>query len=213
MSVIETAHALLDPVEQYIPRVLDLIWMRLLEMPFCMRPPSPAFGSWERARGCTDCAATWLWHLSQHAVFPVPVVLSEGALWKHLLTSFAQLYTLIKKKIDARALDKLFGPLFGSLECWIADACTAVQILLFRSWFDCSLKRRCRFGTSVCGFILGQVYASTSGDEYPRDGAGYPGSKPGPVYPGTFYMQGVWISTTWTGSMDFCTTLFFQDDV
>ncbi|XP_046712735.1 transcription factor 3b isoform X1 [Silurus meridionalis] len=33
------------------------------------------------------------------------------------------------------------------------------------------------------------VYASTSGDEYPRDGAGYPASKPGPVYPGSFYMQ------------------------
>ncbi|XP_060736619.1 transcription factor 3b isoform X3 [Tachysurus vachellii] len=33
------------------------------------------------------------------------------------------------------------------------------------------------------------VYASTSGDEYPRDGAGYPGSKTGPVYPGSFYMQ------------------------
>ncbi|KAK3533589.1 hypothetical protein QTP70_023416, partial [Hemibagrus guttatus] len=33
------------------------------------------------------------------------------------------------------------------------------------------------------------VYASTSGDEYPRDGAGYPGSKAGPVYPGSFYMQ------------------------
>uniref|UniRef100_A0A8B9JBW2 Transcription factor E2-alpha n=1 Tax=Astyanax mexicanus TaxID=7994 RepID=A0A8B9JBW2_ASTMX len=33
------------------------------------------------------------------------------------------------------------------------------------------------------------VYASTSGDEYPRDGVGYPGSKTGPVYPGSFYMQ------------------------
>ncbi|XP_076880596.1 transcription factor 3b isoform X2 [Brachyhypopomus gauderio] len=33
------------------------------------------------------------------------------------------------------------------------------------------------------------VYASTSADEYPRDGAGYPASKPGPVYPGSFYMQ------------------------
>ncbi|XP_066503614.1 transcription factor 3b isoform X2 [Hoplias malabaricus] len=33
------------------------------------------------------------------------------------------------------------------------------------------------------------VYASTSGDEYPRDSVGYPGSKTGPVYPGSFYMQ------------------------
>ncbi|XP_030639879.1 transcription factor 3b isoform X2 [Chanos chanos] len=33
------------------------------------------------------------------------------------------------------------------------------------------------------------VYASTSGDEYSRDGAGYPGSKTGGVYPGSFYMQ------------------------
>ncbi|XP_062868442.1 transcription factor 3b isoform X2 [Trichomycterus rosablanca] len=33
------------------------------------------------------------------------------------------------------------------------------------------------------------VYASTSGEEYPRDSAGYPGSKPGHVYPGSFYMQ------------------------
>lgn len=34
-----------------------------------------------------------------------------------------------------------------------------------------------------------QVYASTSGDEYSRDN-GYPGSKSGAVYPGSFYMQG-----------------------
>uniref|UniRef100_A0A4W4FXD9 Transcription factor E2-alpha n=1 Tax=Electrophorus electricus TaxID=8005 RepID=A0A4W4FXD9_ELEEL len=33
------------------------------------------------------------------------------------------------------------------------------------------------------------VYASTSADEYPRDGAGYPTSKAAPVYPGSFYMQ------------------------
>uniref|UniRef100_A0A8C3G5B5 Transcription factor E2-alpha n=1 Tax=Cyclopterus lumpus TaxID=8103 RepID=A0A8C3G5B5_CYCLU len=32
------------------------------------------------------------------------------------------------------------------------------------------------------------VYASTSGDEYVRDNGGYPGAKPGAVYP--FYMQG-----------------------
>uniref|UniRef100_UPI003510A557 transcription factor 3b isoform X2 n=1 Tax=Osmerus mordax TaxID=8014 RepID=UPI003510A557 len=34
------------------------------------------------------------------------------------------------------------------------------------------------------------VYASTS-DEYVRDGGGYPGAKPGAVYPGSFYMQGL----------------------
>uniref|UniRef100_A0A665WHQ4 Transcription factor E2-alpha n=1 Tax=Echeneis naucrates TaxID=173247 RepID=A0A665WHQ4_ECHNA len=34
------------------------------------------------------------------------------------------------------------------------------------------------------------VYASTSGDEYTRDNGGYPGAKPGAVYPGSFYMQG-----------------------
>ncbi|KAL7397476.1 hypothetical protein ABVT39_022640 [Epinephelus coioides] len=33
------------------------------------------------------------------------------------------------------------------------------------------------------------VYASTSGDEYARDNGGYPGTKPGAVYPGSFYMQ------------------------
>ncbi|XP_056303265.1 transcription factor 3b isoform X2 [Danio aesculapii] len=33
------------------------------------------------------------------------------------------------------------------------------------------------------------VYAATSGDDYIRDGATYPGSKPGSVYPGSFYMQ------------------------
>ncbi|KAM9848956.1 transcription factor 3b isoform 5-T5 [Aulostomus maculatus] len=33
------------------------------------------------------------------------------------------------------------------------------------------------------------VYASTSGDEYARDNGGYPGGKPGAVYPGSFYMQ------------------------
>ncbi|XP_029580856.1 transcription factor E2-alpha isoform X3 [Salmo trutta] len=36
------------------------------------------------------------------------------------------------------------------------------------------------------------VYASASGEEYNRDGAGYPASKPGNVgYPGSFYMQGL----------------------
>uniref|UniRef100_A0A672YL68 Transcription factor E2-alpha n=1 Tax=Sphaeramia orbicularis TaxID=375764 RepID=A0A672YL68_9TELE len=34
------------------------------------------------------------------------------------------------------------------------------------------------------------VYASTSGDEYSRENGGYPGAKPGAVYPGSFYMQG-----------------------
>ncbi|XP_064791216.1 transcription factor E2-alpha-like isoform X7 [Oncorhynchus masou masou] len=34
------------------------------------------------------------------------------------------------------------------------------------------------------------VYAPSSGDEYARDNGGYPGTKPGSVYPGSFYMQG-----------------------
>uniref|UniRef100_A0A8C2DD22 Transcription factor E2-alpha n=1 Tax=Cyprinus carpio TaxID=7962 RepID=A0A8C2DD22_CYPCA len=38
------------------------------------------------------------------------------------------------------------------------------------------------------------VYAATSGDDYIRDGAAYPGSKPGSVYPGSFYMQGIYPS-------------------
>ncbi|KAG9350587.1 hypothetical protein JZ751_024476 [Albula glossodonta] len=33
------------------------------------------------------------------------------------------------------------------------------------------------------------VYASTSSEEYSRDTGGYPASKPGTVYPGSFYMQ------------------------
>ncbi|XP_010869979.1 transcription factor 3b isoform X3 [Esox lucius] len=33
------------------------------------------------------------------------------------------------------------------------------------------------------------VYPSTSGDDYARDNGGYPGTKPGSVYPGAFYMQ------------------------
>ncbi|XP_041863075.1 transcription factor 3b isoform X3 [Melanotaenia boesemani] len=33
------------------------------------------------------------------------------------------------------------------------------------------------------------VYASTSGDEFTSDNRGYPGAKPGAVYPGSFYMQ------------------------
>ncbi|XP_068447621.1 transcription factor 3b isoform X3 [Clinocottus analis] len=37
------------------------------------------------------------------------------------------------------------------------------------------------------------VYASTSGDEYARDNGGYPGAKPGAVYP--FYMQDPWSSS------------------
>lgn len=38
-----------------------------------------------------------------------------------------------------------------------------------------------------------QVYAATSGDDYIRDSAAFPGSKPGSVYPGSFYMQGVYM--------------------
>ncbi|XP_075895534.1 transcription factor 3b isoform X3 [Nelusetta ayraudi] len=38
------------------------------------------------------------------------------------------------------------------------------------------------------------VYASTSGDEYARDNGGYPGAKPGAVYPASFYMQDPWSS-------------------
>uniref|UniRef100_A0A3Q2UDK2 Transcription factor E2-alpha n=1 Tax=Fundulus heteroclitus TaxID=8078 RepID=A0A3Q2UDK2_FUNHE len=34
------------------------------------------------------------------------------------------------------------------------------------------------------------VYAPTSGEEFARDNGGYPGAKPGTVYPGSFYMQG-----------------------
>uniref|UniRef100_A0A3Q2T868 Transcription factor E2-alpha n=1 Tax=Fundulus heteroclitus TaxID=8078 RepID=A0A3Q2T868_FUNHE len=33
------------------------------------------------------------------------------------------------------------------------------------------------------------VYAPTSGEEFARDNGGYPGAKPGTVYPGSFYMQ------------------------
>uniref|UniRef100_A0A8C9TPV4 Transcription factor E2-alpha n=1 Tax=Scleropages formosus TaxID=113540 RepID=A0A8C9TPV4_SCLFO len=33
------------------------------------------------------------------------------------------------------------------------------------------------------------VHASTSGEEYHRDNTGYPSSKPGAVYPGSFYVQ------------------------
>uniref|UniRef100_A0A673WWX9 Transcription factor E2-alpha n=1 Tax=Salmo trutta TaxID=8032 RepID=A0A673WWX9_SALTR len=36
---------------------------------------------------------------------------------------------------------------------------------------------------------FGKVYASSSGDEYARDNGVYPGTKPGSVYPGSFYMQ------------------------
>lgn len=86
-----------DPVEQYILRVLDLIWMRLLEMPFCVCPPSSAFGSWERARGCTDCAATWLWHLSQHAVFLVSVTFIWGSTVETLAHVICTTYKLMKK--------------------------------------------------------------------------------------------------------------------
>ena len=46
---------------------------------------------------------------------------------------------------------------------------------------------RCISYVVMC--VCVQVYASTS-DEYVRDGGGYPGAKPGAVYPGSFYMQG-----------------------
>nr|XP_029488334.1 transcription factor E2-alpha-like isoform X3 [Oncorhynchus nerka] len=45
------------------------------------------------------------------------------------------------------------------------------------------------------------VYASSSGDEYARDNGGYPGTKPGSVYPGSFYMQeGLHPSDPWASS-------------
>ncbi|KAM8874951.1 transcription factor 3b isoform 7-T7 [Spinachia spinachia] len=44
------------------------------------------------------------------------------------------------------------------------------------------------------------VYASTSGDEYARDNGGYPGAKPGAVYP--FYMQeDPWSSTGYSAML------------
>ncbi|XP_077441280.1 transcription factor 3b isoform X5 [Vanacampus margaritifer] len=46
------------------------------------------------------------------------------------------------------------------------------------------------------------VYASTSGDEYARDNGGYPGGKPGTVYPGSFYMQeDLWPSTGYSAML------------
>ncbi|XP_061634622.1 transcription factor 3b isoform X5 [Phyllopteryx taeniolatus] len=46
------------------------------------------------------------------------------------------------------------------------------------------------------------VYASTSGDEYARDNGGYPGGKPGTVYPGSFYMQeDPWSSTGYSAML------------
>ncbi|XP_031719936.1 transcription factor 3b isoform X4 [Anarrhichthys ocellatus] len=50
------------------------------------------------------------------------------------------------------------------------------------------------------------VYASTSGDEYARDNGGYPGAKPGAVYP--FYMQGN-LSHNIPGMNLFCWPAFF----
>nr|XP_033477504.1 transcription factor 3b isoform X3 [Epinephelus lanceolatus] len=50
------------------------------------------------------------------------------------------------------------------------------------------------------------VYASTSGDEYARDNGGYPGTKPGAVYPGSFYMQGN-IALNITGINLLCDTI------
>ncbi|XP_037625550.1 transcription factor 3b isoform X4 [Sebastes umbrosus] len=45
------------------------------------------------------------------------------------------------------------------------------------------------------------VYASTSGDEYARDNGGYPGAKPGAVYPGSFYMQDPWSSSGYSAML------------
>ncbi|KAL7397475.1 hypothetical protein ABVT39_022640 [Epinephelus coioides] len=45
------------------------------------------------------------------------------------------------------------------------------------------------------------VYASTSGDEYARDNGGYPGTKPGAVYPGSFYMQDPWSSSGYSAML------------
>ncbi|XP_034560495.1 transcription factor 3b isoform X3 [Notolabrus celidotus] len=45
------------------------------------------------------------------------------------------------------------------------------------------------------------VYASTSGDEYSRDNGGYPGAKPGAVYPGSFYMQDPWSSSGYSAML------------
>ncbi|XP_029938412.1 transcription factor 3b isoform X2 [Salarias fasciatus] len=45
------------------------------------------------------------------------------------------------------------------------------------------------------------VYASTSGEEYARDNAGYPGAKPGAVYPGSFYMQDPWSSSGYSAML------------
>lgn len=133
---------------------------------------------------------------------PSPCHFIWGSTVETLAHVIRPIYKLIKKINRRQPLTNSLGLFFRSPEYWIAEACTAVQTLLFRSLFDCSLKRRCSFVASVCGFILGQVYASTSGDEYPRDGAGYPGSKAGPVYPSSFYMQGVWMSTTYTRFME-----------
>ncbi|XP_029002571.1 transcription factor 3b isoform X3 [Betta splendens] len=45
------------------------------------------------------------------------------------------------------------------------------------------------------------VYPSTSGDEYTRDNGGYPGAKPGAVYPGSFYMQDPWSSSGYSAML------------
>ncbi|XP_013860073.1 transcription factor 3b isoform X4 [Austrofundulus limnaeus] len=46
------------------------------------------------------------------------------------------------------------------------------------------------------------VYASTSSEEYVRDNGGYPGAKPGTVYPGSFYMQeDPWSSSGYSGML------------
>lgn len=44
--------------------------------------------------------------------------------------------------------------------------------------------------TAFPSFLLMQVYAPVSGENFNRDNVGYPASKVGNVYPPPFYMQG-----------------------
>lgn len=52
------------------------------------------------------------------------------------------------------------------------------------------LPRRLLIGHWTVLHLWSQVYVSTSGEEFTRDGGGYTGAKPGAVYPGSFFMQG-----------------------
>ncbi|XP_015251521.1 PREDICTED: transcription factor E2-alpha-like isoform X2 [Cyprinodon variegatus] len=45
------------------------------------------------------------------------------------------------------------------------------------------------------------VYATTTGDEFARDNGGYPGAKPGAVYPASYYMQDPWSSSGYSGML------------